>query len=460
MDSGFDHIKRLFESLKSIGILERLFSWGKVKTQLIDASADLQRLIITNENLKAENVKLGHVNSITQASLGSLQESNHRLDMEAQVVKTDNVSLARQNEERLKELTTLSEANKNYLKRGQELSNELAVTRQKLEAAETELQKTRTQVTQLNKDEEFKKIEQAKAVASLMQIQDKLQRDREAEVDSRNKAEIERIKKLKETWFNHEANVQNRIKIICSKHGVDYVEKVPFKGKPDNTLKINDEYIIFDAKSPANDDLSNFPSYIKNQAESAIKYVKEEGVRREVFLVIPTNTLDRVEQFEYKLADYSVYIISLDSLEPIILALRRIEDYEFAEQLSPEERENICRVIGKFIHLSKRRIQIDGFFAKQFFELVYRSEAELPKDILDIVVEFEKSEKLNPPIEKRAKQISLKELEADNNKLKSEANQKGILTQDSVLSREINKLPLYSTDVEDSKNVDQADLFS
>jgi hypothetical protein len=460
MDSGFDHIKRLFESLKSIGLLERLFGWGKVKTQLIDASADLQRLIITNENLKAENVKLGHVNSITQASLGSLQESNHRLDMEAQVVKTDNVSLARQNEERLKELTTLSEANKNYLKRGQELSNELAVTRQKLEAAETELQKTRTQITQLNKDEEFKKIEQAKAVSSLMQIQDKLQRDREAEVDSKNKAEIERIKRLKETWFNHEANVQNRIKIICSKHGVDYVEKVPFKGKPDNTLKINDEYIIFDAKSPANDDLSNFPSYIKNQAESAIKYVKEEGVRREVFLVIPTNTLDRVEQFEYKLADYSVYIISLDSLEPIILALRRIEDYEFAEQLSPEERENICRVIGKFIHLSKRRIQIDGFFAKQFFELVYRSEAELPKDILDIVVEFEKSEKLNPPIEKRAKQISLKELEADNNKLKSEANQKGILTQESVLSREINKLPLYSTDVEDSKNVDQADLFS
>ncbi|PZR27901.1 MAG: hypothetical protein DI538_25305 [Azospira oryzae] len=460
MDSNFDSLKRLFDTLKGVGLLERLFGWGKIKSQLIDASADLQRLISANENLKQENTRLERQMIATQATLNGLQDSYQRLNTEAQVAKENNNTIVKQNEERLKELTTLTEANKNYLRRGQELSNELAVTRQKLETAETEVQRARTQITQLNKDEEFKKQDHAKAVASLMQIQDKLQRDREMEIHNRNQAEIDRIKKLKETWSNHETNVQNRIKIICTKHGVEYVDKVPFKGSPDNTLKINDEFIIFDAKSPANDDLSNFPSYIKNQTESVKKYVNEEGVRREVFLVIPTNTLDRIEQFEYRLADYSVYIISHDALEPIILALRRIEDYAFAEQLSPEERENICRVIGKFIHLSKRRIQIDGFFAKQFFELVYRSEAELPKDILDIVVEFEKSEKLNPPIEKRAKQISLKELEQDNNRLKNEANQKGILTEESLLSREINKIALYSTDIEDSKNRDQTDLFS
>src|SRR6478735_5138186 len=420
MDSSFDHIKRLFESLKGIGFLERLFGWGKIKTQLIDASADLQRLISTNENLKSENSKLSNLQSIGQASVMGLQESNHRLNTENQVFKSEAASLAKINEERLKELTTLQEANKIYLKRGTELNTELAVTRQKLENAELELQKMRTQITQLNKDEEFKKQDHAKAVSSLMQIQEKLQRDREGEVNARVQTEIERIKKLKETWLNHETNVQNRIKVICSKHGVDYIDKVPFKGSPDNTLKINDEYIIFDAKSPANDDLSNFPSYIKNQAESVKKYVNEEGVRREVFLVIPTNTLERIEQFEYRLADYSVYVISHDSLEPIILALRRIEDYEFAEQLSPEERENICRVLGKFVHLSKRRIQIDGFFTRQFFELVYRSEADLPKDILEKVSEFERAEKLNPPIERRARQISVKDLKTDSEKLESE----------------------------------------
>ena len=142
-----------------------------------------------------------------------------------------------------------------------------------------------------------------------------------------------------------------------------------------------------------------------------------------------------------------------------MLALQRIEDYEFAQQLSPEERENICRVIGKFVHLSKRRIQIDGFFAKQFFELVYRSEADLPKELLDKVIEFEKSEKLNPPIERRARQISVKDLKMDNERLESEANQRGIITQDSMLSRELNKLPLYSTEDEIAKNKDQGNLF-
>ena len=356
------------------------------------------------------------------------------------------------------QIATLTEQNKNYFNRGTELAKEFAIMKQKLESTENDLLKANNQVLHASKDEAFRMQEHSNAMASLKQIQEGVQRAREEEISERNKIEIERITRLKETWVNHEENVRNRIKIICSKHAIDYIEKVPFKGKPDNTLQINDEFIIFDAKSPANEDLSNFPFYVKSQAESAIKYVREEGVRREVFLVIPTNTLDQIEQFEYRLADYSVYVISLDSLEPIILALRKIEDYEFAEQLSPEERENICRVIGKFVHLSKRRIQIDGFFAKQFFELVYRSEADLPKEVLDKVVEFERAEKLNPPIERRAKQISTKELENDSNKLSNEADQKGIVTKQSLISKELNKLPLY-TEVGESKSETQRGLF-
>ena len=189
------------------------------------------------------------------------------------------------------------------------------------------------------------------------------------------------------------------------------------------------------------------------------KYVREDDVRKEMFLVVPTNTLDALEQFTYRLSDYTVYVISIDALEPVILTLQRIEDYEFAEQLSPEERENISRVIGKFVHLSKRRIQIDGFFAKQFFELVYRSEADLPKEFMDKVIEFEKSEKLNPPLERRAKQINVKDLKSDSERLESEANQRGIITQDSLLSKELNKLPLYSTEHAKPKDKEQGELF-
>lgn len=424
MDSSFNNLKILFDNLKSMGFWSRLFGWSKIKTLLIDASADLQKLISSIETLKSENIKL-------ENSISKLSEDKAHFQ---------------------KELGTLKEKNDNYLKRGTELSNELAVMREKVEMLRDENTKFRAAEEQRRQDYE-------KSISNLNKVLDRNTKERTEERERVHQAEIEKFRRLKETWSNHEANVKNRIKAICNRHGVEYMDNVPFKGKPDNTLKIKDEYIVMDAKSPSGDDLSNFPSYLKNQIESAIKYVKEEDVRKEVFLVVPSNTLDHIQQFEHKLSEYTVYIISIDALEPIILALKKIEEYEFAEQLSPEERENICRVIGKFVHLSKRRIQIDGFFAKQFFELVYRSDADLPKEILEKVSEFEKAEKINPPIEKRAKQISTKELERETSSLRNEATLKGIVTEDALLSKGLNKLPLYSTEDPDTKDEKQSGLF-
>jgi len=458
MEINVDSLRRTFEKLTLISWWERAFGWAKIKSQLVEANGELQKLLLRSEMLSTELQKQGQAMAMEQGAITNLRQTIARLEADIATFKISNEFLLKEKEERVREITALSTDNRNYLKRGRELSDELSVTRNNLERAEQEAKKIKEQLTLLQSAEDHRLREYEKSVASLNQVHQKIQRDREAEMDARNRAEIERLKRLKETWSAHEENVKGRIKAICNRHGIDYIEKVPFKGSPDNTIRIKEEFIVFDAKSPANDDLTNFPSYIRNQVESVTKYMKEDGVRREVFLVVPTNALELLGQYEYKLPDYTVYVISIDALEPIILSLRRIEDYDFVDQLSPEERENICRVIGKFVHLSKRRIQIDGFFAKQFFELVYRSEADLPKDILDKVVDFEKSEKLNPPIEKRAKQINLKELEVESDKLQSEANQKGILMQDALLSKELNKLPLY-TEASPSANKDQGDLF-
>lgn len=450
MDSNFDNLKRLFDNLKTVGFWERLFNWGKVKLLLIDANGELQKLITRLD----EHSRLENQFNLEKSNSRNLTESVNRLNIENQTLKEAN----KQIESLQKELATLSEKNSNFYRRGTDLSNENVLLKQKLELTERDLQKSLHQNTELTKEEEFRKQDHAKAMASLNRIHEKVQNDRNLELEQRKNAEIDRVRKLRETWSNHQESVKNAIKYICSRHTVEYVDKVPFKGEPDNTLKISHEYIVFDAKSPGSDDLSNFRQYIKNQAESAKKYVKEPDVKKDIFLVVPTNTLEILDQLVFRLADYNVFIISLDSLEPVILCLQKIEEYEFAEQLSPEERDNICRILGKFVHLSKRRIQIDGFFTKQFFELVYRSEADLPKEILEKVSEFEKAEKLNPPIERRSKQISAKELEQDTARLKSEAEAKGIITEENLLSSRLNKLPLYTTD-EEKKEKDQGQLF-
>jgi len=202
---------------------------------------------------------------------------------------------------------------------------------------------------------------------------------------------------------------------------VNYIEKVPFRGNPDNTIEISGEYIIFDAKSPANEDLSNFPVYIKSQAENLKKYASQDNVKKSMFLVVPTNTINKLKQLTYRLGDYDVFIITKDSIEPVILSLKKIEEYDLADKLSPEDRDSICRIIGKFAHTAKRRIQIDQFFSNEFMDIVLKSQKELPEDIREQVIEFEKSEKLNPPTEKRAKIISVDELQKKGEEIESEA---------------------------------------
>lgn len=453
MDTSLEHLRRLLDKLKTISFWERFFYWGKIRNMLLEAYGDLQRIAPTVEGLRSSGEKAESQLGVERNETKNLRETLQQSKAEGLSLKEINQRFVQEREGFQKHIASLDEKNENYFRRGSEL-------KQQVEILETQIQQLRTENTRYKADEEQRKKEYDQSIANFNKLTEGQRKRDEDEKNAKHRKEIARLEQLKETWSRHEDNVKSRIKTICNRHGVDYVEKVPFKGSPDNTLKVKDEYIVFDAKSPWGEDLTNFPSYLKNQVEHVIKYVREEDVRKEVFLVVPTNTLEYLEQFEYKLADYTVYIISLDALEPIILALRKIEDYEFADQLSPEERENICRVIGKFVHLSKRRIQIDGFFAKQFFELVYRSEADLPKDLLDKVAEFERSEKLNPPTERRAKQINVKELESENTRLNSEANQKGILTQDSLLSRELNKLPLYTTDVDKEESKDQGKLFS
>lgn len=431
METGFDSIKRLVNELKTLSFWDRIFKWGSVRATLVDASADLQRMIGGYESQS----QLRHELELEKNRNKSVQESLEELKF----LRTEKESL-------MKDKASLESKNEIYLKRGTELSNEVSALRQKVESYENELKGLRKENTYLKSSDEQRLKEYESRMSNLTETIKRFDRDRIQEKEDRHAREIERLRLMKQTWINHEDNVKSRIKLICNRHGVEYADQVPFKGKPDNTLKINDEYIIFDAKSPANDDLSNFPLYLKAQTEQASKYIKEENVRKEIFLVVPVNTLEAIKNFEYRLSDYNVYVISVDALEPIIIALQKIEAYEFADKLSPEDRDNICRVIGKFVHLSKRRIQIDGFFAKQFFELLYRKDAELPAEFLEKATEFEKNEVLNPPSDRRTKQISNRDLQQEVNKIKSDAEQKGIYTEETHLSKGLNRLPLYTDD--------------
>ena len=264
----------------------------------------------------------------------------------------------------------------------------------------------------LNNEEEKRILDSKKEIEALITLKQSAEDEKQALNNLRVEEEKEAFEQMKSQWVKHEKDVENYLKEICRNYIIKYVGQEEFphpRNKPDNSIEIMDQLIVFDAKSPSNNNLDNFPKYIKDQTENLKKYAKHDDVKNDLFLVIPSNTLHVIDQFSYKIGEYNVFVVTKDALEPIILSLKKIEEYEFVDKLSPEERDNVCSVIGKFAHNTKRRIQIDNFFQREFLSTLDKAK-KLPREILESVIEFENSEKLNPPIEKRKKTIFTKDL--------------------------------------------------
>tara|TARA_B100000925_G_C22008182_1_gene474735 strand:+ start:514 stop:1689 length:1176 start_codon:yes stop_codon:yes gene_type:complete len=305
----------------------------------------------------------------------------------------------------------------------EQIKTEKTQVQERLKIVEQERNNLKNEVNKLLNNEESRNETLRKSIESTNTLQQNLQTEIARVNDERVEKEREQQEKMKKNWGEHEKDVQRYIQLICNNNIIKYIgqEDFPYpRNKPDNCIEIMDQLIVFDAKSPANDDLSNFPKYIKEQTENLKKYAKHENVKKELFLVIPSNTLSVINQYTYNIGDYNVNVITKDSLEPIILSLKKIEEYEFADKLSPEERDNICRIIGKFAHTTKRRIQIDQFFANEFLDTLNKTRSLLPREILESVIQFENAEKLNPPMEKRKKRILTKDLKNQSDKLKKE----------------------------------------
>jgi hypothetical protein len=467
---SFENLRRFFERIKNVGFFERIFSWKSIVSLGYDAFGEYQRLLTHVQEKDAEISGLALRNRELSQNMEYQQQQVTRLQKDLLTEQLKSQSLNEKITEKERERATIAEAQVNSEEHILRLKGEmvtLAAKNEELQARINEREnmagglvaadkKNQQAIAQLKEDlsafqgnyeqlnsrfveaqktiVEFRQREEERIrqhdarVTELMSLKKQLEDDRlrvQAERDEEIRSEFAA---MEQTWKKHEEAVEQSLRSICQRHTIDYCDKeqFPYNGKPDNAVMILDQFIIFDAKSPKNsDELSNFPFYIKNQAEAAKKYLKGTDVRKEIFLVVPANTVEYIEEFHYDLVDMHVYVVTRDCLEPLILALRKIEEYEFAEKLSPEDRENICRVIGKFAHATKRRIQIDNYFSSEFIDLLQSCD-NLPDEIKQKVLEIELAEKMNPPIEKRKKKIPIQELEHDVKVISKEAEAREI----------------------------------
>ncbi len=485
-----ENLRSFFERVKNAGLIERIFSWRTILSQGYDAFAEYQRLMdllrereqelaslnnktreltqeiayqkqeaarlqqeLSSEQIRSQSfgekiTEKERERSALAATLFETQQNSEKtiLQLKEDLVslKSRNEDLQKKNSERENEAGGLLEADKKNREQVQNLNADIAALNARYDQLGLQYTESQKMLAQLRQNEEERARQHDERVTKLMALKDQLEGDR-LRLQADREAEIgRRFEVMEQTWRRHEEAVEQSLRSICQRHTLEYCdkEKFPFSTKkPDNAVIIAEQYVIFDAKSPKNpEELSNFWNYLKAQAEVAKKYAKEENVKKDIFLVVPANTVDYIDDFHLDMADYQVFVVTSDCLEPIVLALRKIEDYEFAEKLSPEDRENICHVIGKFAHATKRRMQIDTYFFNEFLGLLKSCES-LPEEILEKVVEFEKAEKMNPPMEKRRKLIPIKDLEHDVKVITKEAEAQEIDVK-AVTKDRIETIPL------------------
>ncbi len=390
-------LELFFEKVKTISFWSRLFGWSEMRSLSYEAIEDLTRMSKDLEKLQRDLAELEKSEVSMQEKINGLEEkisSSNLVDAKRESEwQADKEKIIRI----IKERDALS-------KRVAEIQ---AVEEQKVKAYEKNVEK-------LNN-----------AYAELTNEKERLN-------DSRLEEQRLELEKMKTTWQEHEKDIEQEIKRLCAKHTIAYLDSVPFRGKPDNPVEICEEVIVFDAKSPRGEDLGNFPTYIKNQAEQASKYVKHKAVKKEIYLVVPSNTVDVIDKYHYQLGSYDVFVITKDALEPVLLSLKKIEEYEFADKLSPEDRSSLCRIIGKFAHTTKRRVQIDQFMANHMLELLRMAESELPDEFVEQMKDFEKAEKLNPSTERRNKEIDMSKLTDEHEKINAQAEIRELIVPKSL----------------------------
>lgn len=364
-------IKQIIQEVNSIGFWKIIFRWSSIKNWLVNIFLDLQKVTETAEQ--------------------------------------EHLDLERAN----RDLVQLRTAKESIESRVNDLQQDKAVQTAELTSLRNQLRQLESENSQLKSTDEKRYIDHQKSLETLTVFQNGILAEKEMMKNEQQSKVVARLENQKQTWQRHQQDVENKMRLLCEKHTIEYVDTVPFKGDPDNTVMISNLFQVFDSKSPRGEDLSNFTTYLNKEAQNAKKYAEKKDVRSDIFFVVPSNTLEILTQTVYVFEKHCVYVIPAEALEPVLISLKKIEDYEFIGQFTPEDRENICRIIGRLVHNIKRRVQIDISLGKETMSLASDCEKILPEEIVKEVLLIERAIKVNPTRELKGKEIPLEELKED-----------------------------------------------
>lgn len=198
---------------------------------------------------------------------------------------------------------------------------------------------------------------------------------REDEV--RTQQEIEERDRM---WNDHENNVNALLSSLCKmqEHSFEFFDNnnLPegFDGslKPDFFIEFLGQYVIFDSKISKRTD--GIQTYISDNVKKTAKKMKNNtSIYPAIFFVVPTDAISELKKTYFYEGGFSFYVVSPEALAPILASLRKIRDYEIAEQMDPLQRENIVGLIADLDWHVNFRNAADIFMSKLGVEILTKA---------------------------------------------------------------------------------------
>lgn len=204
--------------------------------------------------------------------------------------------------------------------------------------------------------------------------------------------EISKYKEKEENifreWNIHEEQVISEIKSICKNPVYGFTvydnkslpKKFDFKIKPDVLIDFNGRYIVFDAKKS-----KNINTYISEQVKLIPeKYSNYKNISRLMFFVVPKQNFLELSKYVYEYKDFTINIISIDSLHSSLFLLRRLSEIEKISNLNPEEQRALVNSILEYqSHISMQN-SVNILLAEESFKLS-KSLENLPNNFLEML---------------------------------------------------------------------------
>lgn len=292
------------------------------------------------------------------------------------------------------EKNRLAGANRQQFAELERLKAEHAATRKDRDALRTTVTKFETKKEQQEK--EYREMSD-KLQAAEQAFKEERQRVIREEEERRHHAEEERDR----IWAEHENVVVAQLLDLCKQPHLQFTsytnKNLPeeFDGslKPDFLIEFLGQYVIFDAKASKAQSLQTYiDDAVKKTAEKVRKNSKI--IYPHVFLVVPTEAIPELKRVIYPKDELKFYVVSRESLAPILASLKRIATYDMAEQMDPQKRENIINMLSELDYHINLRNGMDLILSKMGADILEKTQRMDPE--LSAEVQQKKSDKKIP----------------------------------------------------------------